>query len=120
MCFCCNLRSIITVWNRYTHICNQNRDYGHITKYNSHLRYNDLDNVSYNRQDYRYNSGYKNNTRDGRQNNTLADQQSNTHIIRRNSVTSKTVGEPRSDVHTHRDYTQQYIDRCVHEITPKN
>ena len=58
-----------------------NRDYGHITKDNSHLRYNDLDNVRYNRQDYRYNSGYKNNTRDGRQNNILADQQSNTHII---------------------------------------
>ena len=57
-----------------------NRDYGNITKDNSHLRYNDLDNVRYNRQDYRYNSGYKNNTRDGRHNNILADQQSNTHI----------------------------------------
>ena len=34
-----------------------NRDYGNITKDNSHLRYNDLDNVRYNRQDYRYNSG---------------------------------------------------------------
>ena len=33
-----------------------NRDYGHITKDNSHLRYNDLDNERYNRQDYRYNS----------------------------------------------------------------
>ena len=93
-----------------------NRDYGHITKDNSHLRYNDLDNVRYNRQDYHYNSGYKNNTRDRRQNNILADQQSNTHIIRRNSVISKTVGEPRSDAHTNRDYTKQYIDRCVHEI----
>ena len=75
--------------------------------------------MRYNRQDYRYISGYKNNTRDGRQNNILADQQSNTHIIRRNSVTSKTVGEPKSDAHTNRDYTQQYIDRCVHEINPK-
>ena len=89
------------------------RDYGNITKDNSHLRYNHLDNVRYNRQDYRYNSGYKNNTRDGRQNNILADQQ-------RNSVTSKTVGEPRSDAHTNRDYTQQYIDRCVYGINPKN
>ena len=78
-----------------------------------------LGNVRYNRQDYHYTSGYKNNTRDGRQNNILADQQSNTHIIRRNSVTSKTVGEPRSDAHTYRDYTQQYIDMCVHEINSK-
>ena len=67
--------------------------------------YNNLDNVRYNRQDYCYTSGYKNNnTRDGSQNNIIDDQQSNTQRMNINSVTSK---------------TQQHIDRCVHEITRK-
>ena len=114
-----DIRSNIAYGGARQKTFNHNRDYGHITKDNCYLRYNDPDNVWYNRQDYRYNSGYKN-TRDERQNNIFADQQGNTRIIRRNSVTSKTVGEPRSDAHTNRDYTQQYIGRCVHEVKPKN
>ena len=46
----CDIRSNIAYGGDRPKTFTHNRDYGHITKDNSHLRYNYLDNVRYNRQ----------------------------------------------------------------------